>query len=449
MTLFWILAAAITAAAVALLVRPLLRPAPPVPDRAGWDLEVYRDQMAEIERDLERGTIQAAEAEAARTEIGRRILAAAPPGDTAAAARPPERPSRITALALMILLPLVSLSGYLILGSPDVAIQPFAERPNAATKPEEAPQKVLDAVAHLAERLKSEPGNLEGWVLLAQSYNKLGQPADAIAAWRKAAALAPGDLEIAGNLAETLTGANQGLVPDEALRLFEAVQAKMPDDPRAGHYLALARAQAGDDRGALERWGKLAAASPENAPWLPLVRQSIAETAGRLGLDPASVTPKPLPPKAASADRDATIKAMVEGLKAKLTANPADADGWLRLARSYEVLGNPQERLDAARHAREQAPKRPEALVAYAEAVIAAAPSNNPNDRLPAEAASALREALAVAPETPAALWYLGIDAAMAGNTAEARPLLETLLKQLDPASPDYREVKTRLDGLK
>ena len=452
MTLFWILAAALTATVVAMLVRPLLRPAAAVPERSGWDLEVYRDQLAEIERDLGRGLIAAAQAEAARAEIGRRILALAPvDGAEREAATPPSRPNRITALALTAALPLAALSLYLVIGRPDLPARPFSEQAAATAKPEEMPQKVLDAVTHLAERLKSEPGNLEGWQLLAQSYGKLGRLPEAVEAWRKAAALAPDDAEISSNLAEALVFANQGLVPEDARQRFEAVQAKAPSDPRASHYLALARLQAGDDQGALDRWTKLVAASPANAPWLPLVRQSIAEVAGRLHLDPAAVTPKPLPAKegGAAKDRAAALQNMAEELTAKLKTNPADADGWLRLIATYEALGNTPRRLEAARNAREQGPHRPELLVACAEAVIAAAASNSPDDRLPAEAAAALREALAVAPETPAALWYLGIDAAIAGNAAEARPMLEKLLKQLDPAGTDYKEVKTRLDELK
>ena len=112
MTLFWILAAAITAVVIMALVRPLLQPPAPPPSRAGWDLEVYRDQMAEIERDLARGALAAAQAEAARTEIGRRMLAAAPAGAATETAAEPPPPSRITALVLMGAIPLAALGLY-------------------------------------------------------------------------------------------------------------------------------------------------------------------------------------------------------------------------------------------------------------------------------------------------------------------------------------------------
>ena len=454
MTLFWIVAAALTAAVAALIVRPLLRRPGPVAGRAGYDLEVYRDQLAEVERDLARGVIEAGQAEAARTEIGRRILTAAPPDSNEAAAPPPARTSRTLALVLLAGIPLGTLAVYLALGRPDLPGQPLAGR-MAAAHSEAPPPEVIAAVNHLAERLKAEPGNLEGWVLLAQSLAKMERLPEAVEAWRKAAALAPDDDELRGNLAEALTTANQGTVSDEARALFEALQAKTPAEPRAGHYLALARAQAGDFKGALERWAALVAASPADAPWLPLVRQRVADMAERLKLDVTAVMPKPLPPRGAAtgdsgvpADKAAAIRAMVETLAKKLEANPDDVTGWLRLARSYEVLGEPAKQLDALKKALAQAPRNAELLVSYAGALLAQNPPAD-TDRLPAEAAAALRTALEVAPDSQAALWLLGLDAANAGKADEARALWQKLLAGLDPAGPDAAEIKGRLERLK
>ncbi len=451
MTLFWIVAALITAGVVAALVRPLQRPLAPASPRGDGDIEVYRDQLAEVGLDVERGVMDGPEAEATRTEISRRILAAAG-RDAAALVVPQRRPSQVTTLVLISAIPLAALTLYLAIGRPDMRDHPFTALTAEAAKPVSPPQKVVDAVNHLAERLKAEPGDLDGWMLLGQSYGKLGRLAEAVGAWRKAVALAPDQLEISSNLAEALVTANQGLVPDEARTLFEAQKSKMPDDPRSSHYLALARFQAGDEKGALDRWAALVAVSPANAPWLGMVRQHIAEVAGRLNLNPAEVTPQPLaakPADSAAADQAKTIRAMVDGLRAKLQTAPADIDGWLRLIRAYEVLGDAPARLEAARHAREQAPRQPDVLLALAEAVIAATPATGPTDRLPPEAGAVLREVLAVAPDTAAALWYLGLDAALAGNVAEARPLLEKLLTLIEPASAEYQEVKTRLESLK
>ena len=462
MILFWLAAAGLTAAVVALLVWPLLRRPVSGPGRAAYDLEVYRDQLAELDRDLERGAIDPGSAEAARAEIGRRILAVAdapaPAGPGTPTAVP--RANRVTALVLLGVIPTATLALYLAVGRPDLPARPLAGRSDPAAA-DAVPSDVVRAVAQLAERLKREPADLDGWRLLAQSLTRLDRPDEAIDAWRHALAVAGDDPVLQGTLAAALTAANQGLVPDEARRLFEAVLVRRPGDPQASHFVALALAQGGDFRGALDRWVALAAASPADAPWLPMVRKAIEDMARHLGLDPAGVIPPSAPPRgtagtapsegdtpATPEEQNRMIRAMVDGLAARLAAEPGDVAGWLRLAHAYQVLGEPDRQLDAIAHARSEAPDRPAVLVAYAEALIARTPPAT-GSRPPPEAVAALRAALASAPDTPEALWYLGLDAAAAGQPAEARTLWQRLLTQLEPGSGDYAEVRTRLDGLK
>jgi cytochrome c-type biogenesis protein CcmH len=292
---FWVMAAALCAGVVAALVRPLLRPAPAARPRADHDRAVYRDQLAELERDLGRGLIGAGEAEAARTEIARRLLAAADQPEPAASMRKRRQP--VLALALMVLLPVLTLALYLPLGRPDLPDQPFAGRSQTPAEPP-VPAQVLKAVETLAARLSAQPDDLPGWMLLARSLGKLGRFDESVEAWRAALKLAPEEAELRGTLAEALTTAEQGTVGDEARRLFEAVLAQQPGDPRASHYLALARAQAGDFQGALERWQAMVRATPANAPWLPMIQIRIKDMAVRLKLDPAAALPPPLPPAA-------------------------------------------------------------------------------------------------------------------------------------------------------
>ncbi len=469
MTLFWLAAAVLTAGVVAVLVSPLVRRPAPSPGRAAYDLEVYRDQLAELDRDLGRGTIDAGQAEAARAEIGRRILAVAPAdgADDAPALETPPRTGRITVALLLTVFPAAALILYLVIGRPDLPAQPLAERASPAAAGSMA-GNITEAVARLAERLKREPADLDGWTLLAQSLTRLDRPGEAVDAWRQALALAKEDPDIQGSLADALITANQGLVSEEARRLFEAVLSKRPGDPQASHFLALAQAQGGEFQSALDRWAALAAASPADAPWLPMVRRAIADMAQHLNLDPAKATPPSLPPRETATtdapaaatgtptpqatptspeDRARMIRSMVDGLAARLATTPGDIAGWLRLARAYQVLGEPDRQLDAIGHARTQAPNRPDVLVAYAEAVMAGAPSAA-DARLPADAVGAFRAALAAAPDTPEALWFLGLDAVAAHQPAEARELWRRLLGDLDPSSPDYAEVKARLDGL-
>ena len=143
------------------------------------------------------------------------------------------------------------------------------------------------------------------------------------------------------------------------------------------------------------------------------------------------------------------IRGMVDGLAARLEANPNDVDGWLRLSRSYGVLGESAKSIDAARKAREQAPKRPDVLVAYASALLSAEPRSSKPGPMPEEAITSLRQALEAEPENRDALWLLGLNAAGIGKTAEATDLWTRLLAQFKPDEPEYTLIRARLDSLK
>ncbi|MBY6264672.1 c-type cytochrome biogenesis protein CcmI [Azospirillum sp. 412522] len=469
--LFWIFAAVLTAAVLLLLVPPLLRSAGSAraPDREEFDREVYRDQLDELERDRGRGLINDAQAEAARAEIARRMLATADKdgaeksGPSGAAVTP--RSARVLAVLLALVLPVGALSVYGIYGRPDLPAQPLASR-NLEQERGGPPKSVLAAMDKLKAQLAENPNDQQGWLILGQAYAKMNRNAEAADALRHAAALNKDDVELQGLFGETLVSANDGMVPEEAVAAFDAVLAKEPKDPRARFFAALARFQAGDQQGALDRWSALMAESPADAPWVPVVRDQIREAAVALNLDPAKVTPQPLPPEqkeqAAQAapnaqagtqgnaqGQDEMIRGMVASLAARLDADPSDVDGWLKLARSYGVLGETAKALDAAGKARERAPDRADVQVAYANAVLQTQPRNETPKPLPEEATSALRLALKAEPENKDALWLLGLDAMMSGRRDEAATHWGKLIAQFKPSDPEYTLLKGRLDALK
>ncbi len=461
--LFWILAAVLTAAVLLLIVPPLLRSGAAAPDRDAFDREVYRDQLDELERDRARGLINDAQAEAAKAEIARRMLATAEKSGSAATTATP-RSARVLAVLLALMLPLGALSVYGLYGRPDLPAQPLASR-NLEQERGGPPKTVLAAMDKLKAQLAENPNDLQGWLILGQAYAKMGRNADAADALRHAVALNGDDVELQGLFGETLVSANDGMVPEEAVKAFDAVLAKEPKDPRARFFAALARYQAGDRKDALDRWSALMAESPADAPWVPVLRDQIREAAIALDMDPAKVTPQPLPAEqkpagpvasqgqngqaAEGQNQDEMIRGMVAGLAAKLDADPSDVEGWLRLARSYGVLGEPEKALDAARKARERAPDRADVQVVYANAVLQTQPRNETPKPLPEEATSALRLALKAEPENKDALWLLGLDAMMSGRKDEAAAHWGKLIAQFKPSDPEYTLLKGRLDALK
>ena len=466
--LFWIFAAVLTAAVLLLLVPPLLRSAGSghdlVPGREEFDREVYRDQLDELERDRARGLINDAQAEAAKAEIARRMLATAEESGNAGAPTT-ARSGRVLAVLLALVLPVGALAVYGSVGRPDLPAQPLASR-NLEQERGGPPKSVLAAMDKLKAQLAENPNDLQGWLILGQAYAKMGRNTDAADALRHAVALNKDDVEIQGLFGETLVSANDGMVPEEAVTAFDAVLAKEPKDPRARFFAALARYQAGDQQGALDRWSALMAESPADAPWVPVLRDQIREAAVALNLDPAKVTPQPLPPEQKeqaqqtapnaqanaqgnAAGQDEMIRGMVANLAARLDADPSDVDGWLKLARSYGVLGDTAKALDAARKARERAPERADVQVTYANAVLQTQPRNETPKPLPEEATSALRLALKAEPDNKDALWLLGLDAMMSGRKDEAADHWGKLITQFKPSDPEYTLLKGRLDALK
>src|SRR5690349_1416421 len=357
-TAFWTVAALMTAAVTALVMAPLMRSKDrrqaPAAERASYDLEVYRDQLAELDRDFARGVIERRQADAARAEIGRRMLTLADAPKAAPVAAGTGRGSRWVALALCVLIPLGTLAVYLRIGQPNLPAQPFASRQTnpgnsqVASSPQ-VPPEVMQAIAKLQQHLKDEPGDLQGWLLMGQTYTRMARFDDAVEAYAQAVGISQGtNPVILSSFAEAQIAAAQGMVGEEAQRIFEGVLQKDPQDARARYYLALARAQSGDFRGALDRWVELAAQSPADAPWMPTVQQRIADMAGRLGVEVSSVMPQPQAPSQPQApgpsreqmadaanmapeQRNQMIRGMVDNLAVKLRDNPGDADGWMRL----------------------------------------------------------------------------------------------------------------------
>jgi cytochrome c-type biogenesis protein CcmH len=480
--ILWLVLAAMTAAAVAVLLRPLLRgqrTAPP--SREAYDRAVYRDQLAELERDAARGLIGVEEARAAEREIARRLLATA----ADAGAPPAEAPRadaavtlrRWAAFAVIALVPLASLALYLALGVPGAPDFPFRSR-DAALRAQGMPD-IPAAIARLEARLKAHPDELQGWLLLARSYAALQQFDKAAEAYRKAEALSGERPEIVSAAAEMLVMAAGGTVTAEARRMFEAVHARQPDEVRARFYIGLAKSQEGDGAGAIADWRALESAAPTDAPWLPALRQQIQRVARDFQLDPAKIAPAPppagapspqaaaipstpqppSPPAAASgpsqadiaavqgmspAQRAELVRGMVARLAARLEQSPDDLAGWRQLGRSYRVLGEHDKAADAFAHAAKLAPGDADVLVDYGEALIAARPGAAP----PAEAVAVMRRVLAIDGNRREALWFVGQAEAEAGDKAKASALWQRLLGELAPGTPEYEQVRRRLAAL-
>lgn len=342
----WIVLAVLTAAVAAVLIAPLMRVREPL--SAGLDdgAAVYRDQLREIDRDLSQGLIGSAEADYARAEIGRRLLAVAGKADNAGLSGARARQNgqhRLALSSILLCLPGVGLCLYLVLGSPQLPDQPLEAR--LANPGNNIALLVAKAERHLAEN----PNDGAGWDLLAPIYFRSQRLADAENAYRKAIAILGESPERLAGLGETLVAGRDGVVTEEALAAFERAVALNRNNMRARFYVALGMEQAGRTPEALAAFRAIAAESPPGAAWAQLVAEHIAKNGGAPnGGAPAAVAKAPGNPDAdavaaaqqmAPQDRQQMIEGMVESLAARLKDDPNNIEGWLRLVRSYKVLG--------------------------------------------------------------------------------------------------------------
>jgi cytochrome c-type biogenesis protein CcmH len=396
------LLALLTTATVGVLLVPLLRTRAEPTGRFDAELAIYRDQLAEIERERVAGTLPASEAAAARLEVERRILAAADQTKVPIGASPLLHKLLPPLLALMI--PVVVLGIYLQLGHPGLPSAPFRPGTSAPREP------TIDI-----------PG--------------------LVAAARTRAAAQPDDPDAQAALGEALTLEADGTVTAPAVEAFKKAFQRRPDDPRTLYYLGLHEAQSGDSRAALARWRELYTRSPPDAPYLPTLRAEIERVARAAGVDPGLPAAMPQPSREqqeamaalAPEQREQAIRGMVEGLAARLKDNPQDRAGWLRLANAWKVLGENAAAVDAYGHADELSPVDTRLLADWAEAHVRQLKAGE----TPSPAAVAVLERLEKAePRNALALFYLGAASFAAGDKPAAARRWKTLLSLLPADAP-------------
>lgn len=271
------------AGAVIALAWPLLRPRADARTRASYDSAIWRDQLAEIARDQDRGLIGTSEAAAARAEIERRALVSLD-SDQAAPPAGRSRAGRVVAVTLIVALPALAGIIYLALGQPQLPGQPFAARPKAPAATAGAPKMPSpEALATMAQaieaRLAESPGEVQGWTLLIRLYRRLGRPDAADAAYRKilAAGTDPAKrADAALGYGEALLTLENGMITPAAREAFDEALKLRPADPAARFYRGLALAQGGDRTGALAVWQELERTAPADAPWREALTSNIA-----------------------------------------------------------------------------------------------------------------------------------------------------------------------------
>jgi cytochrome c-type biogenesis protein CcmH len=360
--MLWIIFALMTAAAIFAVLWPLVRT--PSAARGGSDRMVYLDQLEEIGRDRAAGLIGGAEADAARIEVSRRLLAAAAAEAEAPASAARSTPQslwrrRVVVISAFTVVPAVALGLYLAIGSPNVPAQPAFGR--VATP--EGGQSVASLIGQVEAHLARNPNDGAGWEVIAPVYLRLGRFDDAVEARRKAIALNGDSAAREADLGEALVAAANGVVTGDAKQVFARAVAGDQGQEKARYFLGLADEQDGNREAAAAKWRAMLEEAPPDAPWASFVRAALTRVTGA----PAGASGPSAGDVAAAetmndTQRTEMIRGMVQGLADRLQANGNDVEGWLRLVRAYAVLGDRDKAKVAAADAKRALSDRPDEI---------------------------------------------------------------------------------------
>jgi cytochrome c-type biogenesis protein CcmH len=369
---FWLMAAALTGLCILALLLALRPRAATVPASV-TDTAFYRAQVAEIARQEAAGMLGHEEAEAARVEAARRLLAAQKLADGPAPADT-RRSRTAAALVTLVAVPAVALGLYTVIGEPRLPAQPLASRAPPAPADEFGAM-----LARIEEHLRKNPDDARGHELLVPVYLRLGRHEDAVRAQQRVIALKGPTADREADLGEILAVLKQGRIEGEPAAAFQRALKLDPSNVKARFYSGLGSRQAGDNAAAR---GQFEALLAESIP--PDLREELQRQMAALGAPvPGSAAPPEtgpgseagaaiaaLPPEA----RLEAVRGMVEALASRLATTGGSAADWARLIRSLGVLGEHDRRGMIAAEARQKFAADPAALALIEQALGARSP---------------------------------------------------------------------------
>lgn len=358
--IFWTAVAAAAVVVILFVLRPLLKGAAEAEGEHTPEVDIYKDQLAEVEQDIARGVISEQDAEAAKTEIARRLLAAAE-AQKAAEAKSGSA-GTFGGAVIGVAAVALSLAAYLFIGSPNLPDLPQAERQAQV----EANPDLSNLVGQVEKQLEKTPNDVRGWSVLGPAYMRLRRFGDAADAFRRATELAPENADLHTALGEAITMSEAGLVSAEAHAAFDKALGINPNQAKARFYIGIATYQDGRKKEAITRWKELLADAPANAPWRETVISHIRRAEAAEGKPAETQTAEnetARPPaldketidsarQMSQSEQQEMIQGMVNRLANRLAENGKDLEGWLRLMRARSVLGQKDEAAKALADAR-------------------------------------------------------------------------------------------------
>ncbi|MEH6524696.1 MAG: c-type cytochrome biogenesis protein CcmI [Sneathiella sp.] len=454
--MIWVFVGAILVVSVGILIWPFTKKGLASISRTDGGLQVYEQQLNELTRDIEQGIISADEAESLAIEIKRRMLRVDRHEGLKSAGG--SDINRLLMAGLVLYIPLASLFIYFDLGSPDQPSQPLAARDLDTEKAAFTGNNIDQLIEKLIDGLKSQPDNLDGWILLARSLSRSERYKEAAETFLQATTLATNDPDLYVGAGENFYFNAQGVVDADAEDAFRKAQDLDANHPGARYYLAVLQAQHGNEEDALDSWIKLYEESPADAPFIAILERRIRDAAEKTSKDLgtlfddkaklATVGPSQQDIAAAADmsadDRQAMIASMVERLSTRMEDAP-EYEGLMRLGQVYATLNEYGKSADAYARASALMENDVAAMAAEAFALIQ---GSNSSAEIPDRSIELYRRVLSLDPEQLQALWYVGVAEAQTGRDEEALALWMKLQELAPKSSPLFQAVTKSIGEL-
>ena len=379
--LLWIGLGVLMAGVLAVILRPLLRPASGGETASADGSAIYRDQLTEIAAERQRGLLGASEAEAAHAEVARRLIALDQQSHRRLSSGLSEPVLSRIALGIAAALPILAVGVYLQVGAPFVPDQPATAR----TAPPAETAKVDELIRAVELRLHQNPEDGQGWDVIGPVYMKQGRFEEAAEAFSNASRILGENTRRLAGFAESTVLANDGIVTPPARTAYEKLTKLEPGRIEPRFWLALAKEQDGKLAAASKDYEALLQDAPADASWRPMVIERLEGIQGKLGLPTgskvaAAPSARASEPPSANIERGPTgddvaaaeklapdqrqqmIEGMVQGLADRLKKDARDLAGWQRLIRAYSVMGRRTDALSALATARQTFKDEPQSL---------------------------------------------------------------------------------------
>ncbi|HEY6898170.1 MAG TPA: c-type cytochrome biogenesis protein CcmI [Rhodocyclaceae bacterium] len=324
MTVFFIFAAILLTGTLAVLLRPLLKQAAPADsvDASAICVDVLREQLSDLQRDLDAGVIDQAHYDLERGEIERRAIE---DGQAQPAARQGAGRRARLAGALGVAVVALAIGMYVALGTPQAMQAGGGQQASHSV----TPQQIQAMVARLAERLQENPDDGEGWLMLARSYNAMGRFPEASAAFGRAVAILPPDAQLLADYADTLAMAQGRSLIGDPEKIIKRALTVDPKNIKAMALLGSVAYEKRDYKGAIAAWQNILTVVPGDSNVAERIRTSIADAEAKLGVAPGSSVPAAVAAKPGTSTIQGTVS-----LDAALRAKAGDGDQVFVFARA-------------------------------------------------------------------------------------------------------------------